>query len=186
MLPLSVGPSSNGAIVLAKRNMFKKVGKTNTPLTEQRFDNGKRDKWHPSRRIITMVLQFKNQRGKKFAVSSDHAWTKAGHSEGVIVNTHNHQIRRFAVDSDGYLKKGIPSIRGGDYNEHIAPGGGEAYVEEQFPRVGLRAARPLHYQKPRLDEIWVSKQIRVTSWEYISEEEGNTDHEGIVIDFNVV
>jgi len=193
-MPPSIGLGAPGAIVLAKRSKFTKAGKTNRPLTSQLFVNGVRDKWHPSRRVISITLKFKkkDEKGnkKKFAVGSDHAWTAAGHPlnmNSVIANTHKHQINQFAGDAQKSLKDETVSaaLRAGDYNEGISPADRQVYVERTFASVGLHTARPARDTDLRLDEVFVSSGVRVTGYHVISRKEGNTDHEGLVVDVEI-
>jgi hypothetical protein len=186
LMPPSIGPASPGNHVLWQKDLFSKIGGRRDAISPQLFDSGHRDKWHPSRRLAQVRLEAKEEDAVRLAVGSDHTWTTAGHdwSKGLdrVVAGHKKQCRAQAEVAWDAQTQHFKVCHCGDENAAVAPGDGHtAYVELQYQTHGMLPARSANAAKAELDAAWVSKDVKVVSFEWIPKERLTTDHDGFLL-----
>jgi hypothetical protein len=192
--PIVPGWVGAGNHVLWRKELFEKLGGSRDLLSTQVWlRGGRRDKWHPVRRLgqvrlRTVVPDGRLHNGTKrklLAVGSDHLWTTAGHSweeSDHIVRGHRLQARaqaRVALSAQG---RGFDVIHMGDQNEPMAPGDSHtSYMEGQYKQVGMKDARRPNAAKTHLDSAFVSQRVSVVSYDIIPKHLLTTDHDGILL-----
>jgi hypothetical protein len=170
----------SGSHIMAKKDVFKRKSWSNKFLTGQAWIHGRRDKWHPVRRLTRAVLVFRNHPEVELEVAADHTWTLHNPNQAPDVGLrHRHQVVWMKNDASKATRSGRAHIRVGDYNEPIeAPS--KTFVELQFVEVGLKLLVASH-----LDGLFGNRHITVLSHEVIPKERLHTDHDGLIIDVEV-
>lgn len=184
-VPPSIGPSSAGNHVLWRKAEWEKVGGRRDLISRQMFQDGKRDKWHPSRREGQVRLVSRDGNAHRLAVSSDHTWTTAGHDWNTmdrVVQGHKKQCRVHSENAWEAQQSGFHAVNAGDYNAAVAPGDGHvAFIELMMRTHGMFPARSANAKTAHLDAAFVSKGVVVVSFDWIPEHIIGSDHPGFLL-----
>ena len=150
--PMAGGVGS-GTHVMAKRDVLRRKAWRNPLVTPQRYVGGRRDKWHPVRRMTRARFVFDENRDLELEVGGDHSWTHAGfpiHGDHEVPTQHRHQIDRYARAAKNGIARGRAVLDVGDMNERP----GDSYVEKKMEQAGMRLLA-----SNRLDYIFASPGI---------------------------
>lgn len=175
MQPPSMGPGSSGTIIATRRKRLKLRSSSNTLLTRQRFVNGKRDRFHPERRLTRG--EYHDRRTKhELMLSSLHPWHIKGGPQPVI-EEHDRQVRAYAQAAELAHADELLAVLGGDMNETRERG----VARIAFENAELRTVSWEH-----IDGLWVSRDrdVRVHSVEHVDLSHfpgGEPQHDAIAV-----
>jgi hypothetical protein len=171
----------SGTLIIARRANLRRVWSENTLLTQQRWLDGQRDKWHPVRRLTRARYVFADNRDVDFEVGADHAWSYAGHrlfSSHEVPTEHRKQIQAYARKMRAASAEHRACLDVGDMNERTSAQ--PNHVERAFHQAG---AETLVAHK--LEYLFGNEQVELVDHDVIPAHRVHTDHDGIVFELKV-
>lgn len=178
MLPVRPLMVDSGTHIVARRSVLKRKSWKNRLLTKQRWENGRRDKWHPLRRLTRAVFVFRENPTVDWEVGADHSWTYAGFDiDGPheVPTQHRKQIHAFCAAADRAIRRGAAVTDVGDFNERV-----------EDPDVLVRKQMQVVHMKPiilnDLDAIFANYRVIKTAQTVLKKELIHSDHDGFVVD----
>lgn len=170
----------SGTIVCAKRSVWKRKWWSNQLLTRQRWVNGRRDKWHPMRRLTRAFYVSAGDPKVRLHVSPIHLWTHQGypvHGEADVPTEYRKQADAYAAMAGESVRQGAATAHVGDGN---ALGSDGSFLADKYVRQGMKV---LHRHGP--DFLFGSKKVKVLHVTPLPQGKVHTDHDAFIIDLEI-
>lgn len=170
----------SGTLIIAKRSVLKRKWWSNSLLTRQRWVNGRRDKWHPIRRLTQAFFVFAENHQVRLHVSAVHLWTHLGHplhGPHEVPAGYRAQAEAYAVAAGQSVHQGAARLDIGDMNALVSDG---TYIADKY---AAHAMKVLH--RHLLDMVVGSRKVKVLRVIAIPQGRLHTDHDGFVVDLEI-
>lgn len=170
----------SGTHIIAKRSVLKKKWEGNPLMTRQRWVAGKRDKWHPLRRLTRANYVFAGRQSLALHIGADHAWTHAGHplhGDHEVPTKYRGQIHAYANAAGRSVRQDVATADFGDMNALPADGD---FVKKVFRDQGMEVL-----YRQGLDFLLGNDRVDVVSVKRIPKEEIDSDHDAFVVELEV-
>lgn len=180
LLPHGKLEVESGTLIIAKRSVLKRKWWGNSLLTRQRWVDGRRDKWHPIRRLTQALFVFAENHKVRLHVSAVHLWTHLGHAlhgPHEVPAEYRKQAEAYAVAGGESVHQGAATLHVGDMNAIEADG---TFIADKY---AAHAMKVLH--RAHLDFVVGSKKVKVLRVIPIPQARLHTDHDGFIVDLEI-
>lgn len=170
----------SGTIVCAKRSVLKRKWWSNRLLSRQRFTRRGRDKWHPMRRLTRAFYVFAENHKVRLHVSPIHLWTHAGfplHGLADVPVEYRKQADAYAAMAGESVRQNAATMHVGDGNALRVDG---SFLADKYAKQGME-----ELYRHELDFVFGSGKVRIVKVTRVDQDKVRTDHDALVIDFEV-